>query len=51
MTVSARLANQSAARGVRENARLREKKIKGSLSPRVCVLDVNESSQRAARGK
>ena len=51
MTVSARLANQSAAQGVRKNARLREKKSEGSLSPRVCVLDVNESSNLATRGK
>jgi hypothetical protein len=51
MTVSARLANQSAVRGVRKNTWLREKKSEGSLSPRVCVLDVNESSHRAARGK
>ena len=51
MTVSACLANQSAAQGVRTNTRLREKKSEGSLSPRVCVLDVNESSNYAARGK
>jgi hypothetical protein len=51
MTVSAGLANQSAAREVRMNSRVREKKSEGSLSPRVCVLDVNESSNRATRGK
>jgi hypothetical protein len=51
MTVSACLANQSAVRGVRENTRLREKNSEGSLSSRVCVLDANESSNRAARGK
>jgi hypothetical protein len=51
MTVSACLANQSAVQGVRENACVREKKSKGSLSPRVCVLDVNASSHLATRGK
>ena len=51
MTVSARLGNQSAAREVRKNPRVREKKSEGSLSPRVCVLDVNGSSNSAARGK
>jgi hypothetical protein len=51
MTVSARLANQSAVRGVRENARCREKNSEGSLSPRACVLDVDASSNHAARGK
>jgi hypothetical protein len=51
MTVSACLANQSAAREVRKNARGREKKSEGSLSPRACVLDVNASSTSATRGK
>jgi hypothetical protein len=51
MTVAACLANQSAVRVVRKNPRAREKKSEGSLSPRVCVLDVNESSNNAARGK
>jgi hypothetical protein len=51
MTVSACLANQSAVWEVRENTRIREKNSEGSLSSRVCVLDVNGPSMRVARGK
>lgn len=52
MTVSARLANQSAAREVRKSFELREKnRTEGSLSSRAHALGITKSSNRAARGK
>ena len=51
MTVSACLANQSAARGVRENTVLREKNRTEGSSSRTNALDVDQPSHSAARGK